>query len=373
MFSLQNLLTWVLTILVIPRLNFLSPSTRSLLTLFGPFLLPRFLAFIASIRAAQLNTRIPICPTPPKVQRALHILFVFALVCLVSTLPYFSPENVFLKTQSRLQIPTDVLFARLAFLRPLTPLDETLRSKFVNVENRLLYLLFGPDTLATCPFCASDDKSTYLAYALPKLLTPHIVHLAVLGAATSSVLCGPEGSRWRTHATIGGLALLVAEIWYTSFYDHTRNKSAKVLWALDFAFWRIRMVRSLAFAAADAVLGLCLWLTSTNRWLASPPPLAERLESTTKIVEDSLMKLRALGVVKNSLVRDKGLREAVERYWIEEGEVMSEVVQEREVLEEINKVVANKDMSEVEGKAGEVADGILMGLENLQTSVQVGG
>jgi hypothetical protein len=40
-----------------------------------------------------------------------------------------SPPNIFEMTNSRMDIPTDVLFARLAMVRPLYPLDESLRDK----------------------------------------------------------------------------------------------------------------------------------------------------------------------------------------------------------------------------------------------------
>jgi hypothetical protein len=101
---------------------------------------------------------------------------VVAAAFLVKSLPALSPENLFTRTESRLQIPTDVLFNRVAALRPdnrLTRSDEVLRTKFVNLESRLLYLQYGPDALANCPFCASDDPRTYLWYAVPAIVAPH--------------------------------------------------------------------------------------------------------------------------------------------------------------------------------------------------------
>jgi hypothetical protein len=362
----QTIIFYICSFYLVPRLTFLDPSLRTLLTLFGPFLFPKLGAFIQSLRSSSRNPRVPIRPVPKKVQTALHLLFASATIALLATLPALAPENIFLKTQSRLQIPTDVLFARLALLRPLTPLDNVLKARFASADARLLYLLFGPDALAHCPFCGPDDPLSYLAYALPRLLAPHLLHLAVLGAATSSALCGPEGRRWRTHAALAGAALLVAEVAYLARYDVRRNRHAAVVAALDFAFWRVRVLRCVAVAATDAALGLALWLTASNRWLAARPSVAERVEESARAVEDALHRLQALGVLRNALVRDKGLRGVVEEYWCTEGEVMGEVVQEREVMECVNLAVERMDMSAVEGRVWGIADGIMLGLDGMQ-------
>lgn len=38
-------------------------------------------------------------------------------------------RNIFVATNARLHVPTDVLFSRLAMIRPLTPFDEQLKTK----------------------------------------------------------------------------------------------------------------------------------------------------------------------------------------------------------------------------------------------------
>ncbi|ORY11158.1 hypothetical protein BCR34DRAFT_588140 [Clohesyomyces aquaticus] len=370
MINYQTIILFLISYFVIPRLTFLPPSLHGLLTIFGPFLLPRLVNLFNTSRAASRS--VPVRPVPPRVLHALNILAASTVVCLALTLPYFSAENVFMKTQSRLQIQPDVLFARLRLLRPLTEQDETLRSKFsASMQNKLLYLAFGPDTLVNCIWCATSDEGSevqnYFLYTLPKIVTPHVFHLAVLGLATSSFV-GSEGARFRTHATIAGLVLLVTEIWYMQSYDLSLNKKAKMLQEIDFLHWRMRVVRYLAFAAVDAIMAVVLWATSTNRWLATPPAIAERLEMTTRQAEDTLNKLRALGLLTNSINRDPALRGVREEYWQTEGTVMAETIQEEEVMEQINRVVNKMDFSSLEGRVGEVADGILAGIDGLRAS-----
>ncbi|KAF2185412.1 hypothetical protein K469DRAFT_778095 [Zopfia rhizophila CBS 207.26] len=368
MFNWQSIILLFISYFVIPRLTFLPSSLHSLLIIFGPFLLPKAVNLFRTARTAARS--VPVRPTPLKVQRALNLLFISALCFLALTLPHFAPENIFLKTQSRLQIPPDVLFARLRFLRPLTELDEVLRLKFsASVENKLIYLAYGPDTLINCIWCTTSeggDAPNFFLYSLPKIITPHIFHLVVLGVATSSFLVGSEGTRFRIHTTIAGLFIMVTEIWYLASYDITVNKRAKVLEDMDFVHWRVRVIRFLVFAAVDGLVGLVLWATSTNRWLAAPQSIAERLEMSTRQAEETVHKLRALGLLVNSVNRDPALRGLREDYWQTEAKFMAEAVQEEEVMEQINRVVGNMDFRDLDGRASGVADSILAGIDGIR-------
>lgn len=368
MINLQNVVLFVLSYFVIPRLTFLPKSVHTLLVIFGPFLLPKVLNIFNTARATSRS--VPVRSTPLKVKRALNLLFLSAVVCLVLTLPHFAPENIFLRTQSRVQIDSNVLFTRLRLLRRLTGEDEILRSKFSSFQNKLIYLTYGPDTLANCIWCTTadgDDTKSYFLYSLPKIITSHIAHLAVLGLATSS-LVGAEGSRFRTHATIAGLALMVVETWYLGTYDITINKRAKTFQDLDFVHWRVRAMRFLSFTLVDGIFGVILWLTSTNRWLAKPTSLAERLEMTTRGVEETMHKVRALTILSNSINRDPTLRAAKEGYWRTEGEFMAEAVQDEAVVAEINKVLGKLDMAALESHIGRAADTLLEGLDDMNAS-----
>jgi hypothetical protein len=368
MFNVRSIILMVISYVVIPRLTFLPKSVHSLLILFGPFLLPRVVDWINTARATSRS--VPVRPTPPRVQNALNLLFVSAIVCIVLSLSRFAPENIFLKTQSHIRTETSVLFARLRHLRDLTGDDDALRAKFASVRNKLLYLTYGPDTLLNCVWCSSadgNDQQNYFLYSLPKLATPHVFQLLILGLATSS-LVGTEGSRFRTHATIAGVSMLVVEAWYMSTYDITTNKRASFVRDLDSAFWRVRFLRYISFAVVDIALGIVLWATSTNRWLAKPVSLAERIETTTRQAEETVNKMRALGLLTNSVNRDAALRGVREEYWRTEGQVMAETVQDEAVTEQINKAISKMDFSALEGRVGEVADGILKGIDGLRAA-----
>ncbi|KAL8815470.1 MAG: hypothetical protein Q9191_008466 [Dirinaria sp. TL-2023a] len=126
-------------------------TLQTLLFTLGPLLLPRLISYWRTQRAsAASSSRLPITAPPARVKRSLNILFISALLFLLSTLPIFSPENILLATSSRLQTPNDVLFTRLASLRPnktLTASDELLKPRLASIDARCLYLTYGPDTL----------------------------------------------------------------------------------------------------------------------------------------------------------------------------------------------------------------------------------
>lgn len=368
MFNVRSIVLLVISYVVIPRLTFLPQNVHSLLIIFGPFLIPRVFDWVNVARATTRS--VAIRPTPTRVQYALNILFVSAVVCLILSLSRFAPDNIFLKTQSHIRTETSVVFARLKHLRPLTDEDNALREKFNwGVHNRLLYLAYGPDSLLNCVWCVTadgNDQQNYFLYSLPKIVTPHVFHLAVLGLATSSLI-GVEGSRFRTHATIAGILLLVVETWYMGTYDITLNKRAKFVQDIDSAHWRVRFLRYITFAVVDMGLAFVLWATSTNRWLAKPVSIAERIEATSRTAEETCNKMRALALLTNSVNRDPALRGLREGYWRTEGQVTAELVQDEMVTEQINAAISKLDFNTLDGKVGEVADGILMGIDSLRT------
>ncbi|KAF1928549.1 uncharacterized protein M421DRAFT_420439 [Didymella exigua CBS 183.55] len=373
MFNVRSIILLVISYVVIPRLTFLPQNVHSLLILFGPFVLPRLVDWINVARATSRS--VPVRSTPPRVKNGLNLLFFAAIACLALSLSRFAPENIFVATQSHIRTETSVLFARLRHLRPLTENDLTLWSKFkVNARNKLYYLAYGPDTLLNCAWCVTadgNDASNYLLYNLPKIVTPHIFQLAVLGLATSS-LVGTEGSRFRTHATILGLATLIVEIWFMATYDITVNRRAEFVQDIDSVHWRVTFLRYIFFAVQDIGMAFVLWATSTNRWLAKPVSIAERLEMATRVSEETLNKLRGLGLITNSINRDPALRGVREDYWRQEGQVMSETVQEEAVMEQINAAISKMDFNALQGRVGEVADGILKGIDNLRQPGQMG-
>lgn len=259
-------------------------------------------------------------------------------------------------TQSRLQINTDVLFNRLRSLRPdnvLTPDDEALRSKFVNLESRLLYFQYGPEVLA-CPFCSSDEPRSYFYYALPALLAPHVFNLLLLSAATSRLVSGHHGPRWRQRVTLAAVGLALLDVYLLSAYDARVNAAALRLSELDFYFWSARAVRLVALAALDAGLAFVLYLASTNRafsTLASSP--RARIDALARGITLARRRTAALSFVRNAVAWDETLRSRSDAWWGREARVMDEVMQEREVVECVNDALGSGriDIGKIQGEA----------------------
>ncbi|KAK0704946.1 hypothetical protein B0H67DRAFT_498359 [Lasiosphaeris hirsuta] len=338
-------------------------TIKSLLLFFGPMLVPKAISYYRAAKNAPGAHGLKPQPIPPAVARALLLLFAVAVSFLLRTLPMLSPENVFAVTQSRLQIPADVLFTRLAALRPdgaLSATDMALRARFVNLESRLLYLQFGPSALAECPFCSSDDANSYMWYALPDLVAPHLLNLAVIAIVTSRLVTGRDGAAWRTVATIAGVVLTVADVYLVSTYNYQLNSRALRLGDIDFFYWTARIWRAVALAALDGVLGWLLFLSSTNRAFGSAPTPAERVESAVRVLSGIKGKLNAVGVVKNTAIRDDELRARGNMYWGHEVMLMREVMEERDVIEGVNDAVQNRiDLQTITRDAEAYAEAVL--------------
>lgn len=268
-----------------------------------------------------------------------------SFIYVVKTLPFLAPENLFYQTESRLQIPVDVLFHRVAAIRPenaLTPTDHALRAKFVNLESRLLYLQFGADVLADCPFCNADEPRSYFYYALPSLLWPHIFNLIVVTVVTSPSWTGRHGAQWRPLATIAAGVLGALEVYFVSSYNHQANARALRLNEVDMFFWSMRNYRLLALALLDGLLAWVLYLSSTNRAFINPPSTAERVEMVNRALTVIKSKMNALGIVRNTALRDEDLRSRSHAYWSQEVRLMSEVMEEREVVDGVNDALSNR-------------------------------
>jgi len=293
---------------------------------------------------------VSIRPLPPNVSRALIILFVIAFSYIIKTLPQFSPENIFSLTSSRLQIPTDVLFTRLSSMRPagLTPADEALRSKITSVESRLLFFQHGPDTIRDCMWCTPDNPSTYLYYALPGILIPHLFNLCVLALVTSGLFTGKEGAIWRRTATYAAIGLAIVEIYFWASFDHKANVRATKVEELDPFFQNIRIYRLLFLALIDALIGWLLYLSSTNRAFVTPASPAERVESAIKVMGGVRNSLGSIMILKNTIQRDSQLREVGDRYWVREGMAMGEAMEDREVVEGVQNALEERiDMANI--------------------------
>ena len=320
-------------------------------------MIPRVRALITSIRQRPQSE---IRPTPPAVQQCLNLLFVIVVISLIRTLPYFQPPNIFYQTKSRLGLSNELIFSRLSALRKFTPLDEVIKDKFTNDTDRIryLYAAYGPYVITECPFCQSVEPTTYFYYALPSILFPHLLHIVALGIVTSSSLSGSDGSRWRTLATIAGVALASAEVGLTWGYNWEANIARRELRDQDFFFWRMQLYRYLGFALVDGLLGWALWLTSTKRWLVQQPSVPERLSNASQLFQSTLQQLAIFGPLHSTILRDQTLRGTSERYWTQEPRIMDEIEREREVVDAKNIALSRLDFGKVQTKAQTWVDSV---------------
>jgi hypothetical protein len=342
-------------------------SIKSLLLFFGPIFLPKAIGYYRSQRAASNIPGVSVRPVPTNVSRALLILFVTASVFLIRTLPPFSPENIFNLTSSRLQIPVDVLFTRLNTLRPqgLTPSDNILRTKIISLESRLLFFQYGPDVLTDCPFCSAEDPKSYLYYFLPALLAPHILNLLIIGGVTSGLAIGKEGAVWRRTGTLAAGMAMGLDLWVTATYNHQDNARVTRLEEIDTFFWKMRVYRYLALAIIDGLLGWMMYLSSTNRAFITAPTAAERIAFSTRVLDNVRTKVSAVGIIRNTVSRDEPLREKTRQYWIQEGQLMGAMMEEREVLDSVSSALENRiNIGNIERDAEMYASNVLGPIHN---------
>lgn len=307
-------------------------------------LLPKAISYYRSLRAGPAIHGLSIQPIPPPVYRAILVLSITALSFLLKAILFPSPENIFTLTQSRLQIPIDVLFARLSALRShgLTPIDELLRSRIESRDSRLLYFHYGPEVLSSCHFCTPDDPNSYLYYTLPSILAPHLLNLCILALATSALFTGPHASPWRPAATMAAAGLALADLYLVASYPHHENAIATRLVDIDMFFWKARIYRAAALAVLDAALAYILYLSSTNRAFVKPPAAAERIALATRSLDAARSKIGVLSALRNAITRDEGLTALSRGYWADYGRLMSEAMEDREVIEGVNNALENR-------------------------------
>ncbi|KAI9901341.1 hypothetical protein N3K66_003158 [Trichothecium roseum] len=347
-------------------------SVRSLVIFFGPILLPKAISYYRSIRQSSRTAGLRIRPIPPSAVAAILLLSTLAASHVLRTLPWLTPENVFSLTQSRLQVPVDVLFNRAAAFRPsgaLTPADHALRARFVNLESRLLYLQFGGDVVASCPFCVADEPKSYFYYALPAILWPHIANAVAVAVVTSPAFTGRHGAQWRAVATIAAAVLAALELYLVGSYNYMANSRALRLPELDMFFWSMRAYRFVALALLDAGLAWLLYLSSTHRAFAQPPSTAERVEGVTRGLATVKSRLNALGIVRNTALRDEDLRTRNHAYWGHEVRLMGEVMEDREVIDGVNDALSNRiKIQEITNDAEQYSQTVLQPLQATMAS-----
>ena len=104
----------------------------------------------------------------------------------------------------------------------------------------------------------------------------------------------------------------------------------------------MRSYRYVALAALDAAIAFVLYLSATNRAFVQSPSPAERIEQVNRALTAVRSKVNAVGIVKNTIMRDEDLRSRSQAYWQHEVRIMGEVMEEREVIDGVNDALSNR-------------------------------
>lgn len=315
-------------------------SLKTLAYTLGPFVLPYLYSQFKKYQQYIKTNRAIRRPVPRKIGLVMNILFIATIFALVSSFYASSYENLITKTNSRIQTPQNVLWERVASKRidhTLTALDERLKDKLASTDGRCLYLMYGPDVTGNCPFCSSDEPRTFLYYALPTILSPHLLNMIILGLSTSSNIAGKEGKRFRTPVVLLGCLLAAVEILIWLNYDWKSNASVTKATDLFHFFGWARLGRSGGIAIIDSGLAWFLWATSTNRLMVVPAPAKERLDTVLQQLGGISKMITAIGIVRNATVRNEELHQKEFGHWEEEEMKMQEVVSRKSVQKAIQK------------------------------------
>lgn len=171
-------------------------------------------------------------------------------------------------------------------------------------------------------------------------------------------------------ATIAGGVAILVDVWVTATYNYQENSRATRLEDIHPFFWRMRVYRLISLAFIDGLVGWLLYLSSTNRAFITPRSPAERIESSTRLLENVRSKMNAMSILRNTVNRDEELRDKHRDYWVTEGNLMGELMEEREVIEGINNALENRiDMRIISADAETYAQNVLAPLQAMQDSV----
>ncbi|KAJ5403781.1 hypothetical protein N7509_003652 [Penicillium cosmopolitanum] len=277
-------------------------SIKSIVIFFAPIVLPRLLVAYRSFNASVAS------PSPSYLTRP--------------------KKNIFQLTKSRITTSTDVLFTRLARLRPsetLTVADELLKQGLTSISARKIYLAFGPDTITKCEFCSINTPSTYLFFYLPfQVLLPHLVHVLILLIVTSKALSGSECTRWRGKFTLVASLVAFCDIYLATTHDALNGGSALDRAAknapVSYGYYYIStLARPFIFGVFDLGCAAIIYLSSTHRFFFKQPSSSEQLDqgvsTALKMLNGVQSKLHATSVTRNAIVRDRSLKQRDDAYW----------------------------------------------------------
>ena len=127
------------------------------------------------------------------------------------------------------------------------------------------------------------------------------------------------------------------------------------------------MWRGIVIAMVDGGLAWVIWASATKRAFVGPVTIAERAESSARVLEGVNRKLQAVGIARNVVCRDDGLRNTMVGYWSKEGDVVRSVFEQREVIDSVNTAVSKMDLKDLTREASAIAESIVGGIKVVET------
>lgn len=258
-------------------------------------------------------------------------------------------------------------------------------------RSRLIYLTYGLSSLLNCSFCHPTQPQTYVLYSLPvTVFLPHLIHLTVIGLATSPSITSAWTTKSRFTFLVPSLGLLLLDIFMNTLYTPYPSLIRPADPSPVSLFTLLQLLRPLSFCVLDAIFAFYIWAKATNRFIFFPflsdPDAASNISSdelqmqAQELVRNMGMglsmvqsKLRAYSVAKNTVLRDEGLKGVEKRYWEEVqrreggGEVGQDIYEDEEVQEAISRVFtlgnAGVDVPRARREAGAFVDSVTKGLD----------
>lgn len=202
-------------------------------------------------------------------------------------------------------------------------LKERLRPR----EGRLLYAAYGPNPMKYCTWC--ETGTDYLWYLLPSVAVPHLLHLVVLGAATSSsILDNPDGGYFRTYATLMGTALAAVEVWAFMSYDVKKNAISLGQRDVQWFYWDVLFYRGVAISIMDVLLGWFIYLSATRRIdLGIDSNLTKNITEAAMLLKHIDVKISSAKVVRDATMNNSYLRVKTQAFWDKEKQERKKTLQ----------------------------------------------
>ena len=164
-------------------------------------------------------------------------------------------------------------------------------------------------------------------------------------------------------ATIASAVLAGLDIYLLFATDYKSNSRALRLPDIEFFHWNLRMLRLISLSLLDAALAYVIYLSSTNRAFVLPDSPVQRINDVGRSLSSVKSKLNAMGIIKNTALRDEELRNKNAAYWMHEVRLMGEVMEEREVIEGVNNALENRiNIGDITRDANQYAETVLSAL-----------